>query len=145
MCATLVDVAEQSQTVVDDVAATWADARARIVRFGEWRRRLVRELSALPDTMQQLRHGAANFELVGERLAKSSASLEEIADLYQSTIAQPAYRSAEALDSLRQQVDALADSAGSPESIAATMIDVQRAFERIAEVNPFWPRSTEKR
>jgi uncharacterized protein YukE len=140
-----VDVADEPESVVDAVVARWADARGRIVRFGEWRRRLAQELSELPDTMQQLRHGAANFELVGERLAKSSASLEEIADLYQSTIAEPGHRSAQALDALRTQVDALANAAGSPEQIAATMTDVQRAFDTIADLNPFWPRSNEKR
>ena len=138
------DVAEQSETIIDAVIATWADARGRIVRFSEWRRRLALELSELPDTMERLRHGAANFELVGERLAKSSASLEEIADLYQSTIAASGQRSARALDALRTQVDALA-GAGSPERISATMNDVQHAFDAIADLNPFWPRSTEKR
>ncbi|NND76390.1 MAG: hypothetical protein HKN44_15435 [Ilumatobacter sp.] len=126
------------------VIARWVDTRAQLVRFGEWRRRLVHELGELPDTMQQLRRGAANFELVGERLAKSSASLEEIADLYQTTIAESGRRSAQAVDELRTQIEGLAKAAGSPERIAATLADVQRGFESIASLNPFWPGSTRK-
>lgn len=138
-------MAAASENVINAVSATLTDARARIEQFSAWRRRLAQELSELPDTMQRMRNGATNFELVGERLAKSSASLEEIANLYESTIAESGRRSAQAVDALRTQVDALAEAAGSPERIAATMSDVQRAFETVADLNPFWPRSTRKR
>ena len=138
-------MAGEPETAVDAAIAAWGDARERVARFGDWLRRLTDEVSQLPDTMQRLRHGAANFELTGERLAKSSASLEEIADLYQSTIAESGRRSAQAVDALRAQVDALAEAAGSPDRIVAAMTDVQRAFDTIADLNPFWPRSKDSR
>jgi methyl-accepting chemotaxis protein len=138
-------MAVASEKLTKAVAATLTDARSRIERASDWRRRLVEELSELPDTLQKIRNGAADFERVGERLAKSSASLEEIVNLYESTIAESGRRSAQAVDTLRSQIDALAETAGSPERLAATMSDVQRAFETMAELNPLWPRSTRKR
>lgn len=138
-------MADEVETVVDGFVASWASTRARLTRFGAWRRDLTAELVQLPDTMRRFREGAANFELVGQRLAKSSASLEGISDLYESTIAESGRRSAQAVDALRSQVDALTNGTVSPERVTTSMNEMQRALETIAELNPFWPKPTRKR
>lgn len=127
-------------TLVDGLTATWAEARSRIARFGVWRHDLTNELAQLPDTMRRLRDGAANFQLVGERLAKSSASLEEISNLYESTIAESGRRSAQAVDALRSHVETLAAEAVSPERVVSSMNEMQRVIEAITELNPLWPK-----
>lgn len=131
--------------MIEAATEGWVDARARWARFTVWRRELTDELVQLPDTMQRLREGAANFQTVGERLAKSSASLERISDIYESTIAESGKRSAQAIDVLKSQVEALAGGPATPESLSSSMDEMQRAFESIAELNPFWPKSTRKR
>lgn len=136
---------EAPGTAVDTLVATWVETRARITRFGVWRRDLTSELAQLPDTMRRLRDGAANFQQVGERLAKSSASLEGISDLYEATIAESGRRSAQAVDALRAQVDALTQGAVSPERVTTSINEMQRALESIADLNPFWPKPTRKR
>ena len=88
-----------------------------------------------------MREGAANFELVGRRLEAVSGSLEEITALYQSTIATSTRRTADAAAALQSQIDALA-AAGSPERVSSVLTELQRTFESLAELNPFWPRPT---
>lgn len=105
---------------------------------------MAEELAQLPDTLRRLREGAANFELVGERLAKSSASLEGISDLYESTIAESGRRSAHAVDAFRSQVETLANEAVSPERVSSSMKEMQRALETMADLNPFWPKPTRR-
>ncbi len=120
--------------VVDDVRA-----RARAGRA--WARRLTEELALFPETLRLLREGAANFELVGKRLEVASTSLEEVTELYQTTMASSARRSVEMAGALRSQLDALT-AAGSPERVSSTLADVQRTFESLAELNPLWPKSS---
>ena len=101
-------------------------------------RRLGAEIAEFPDTLQRLRVGAANFEVVSERLERASVSLEEMTELYQSTIAESTRRSADAAETLRSQIDALTRAA-SPEGVSTTIAEMQRTFETLAGLNPLWP------
>ncbi len=124
--------------------ARLTDARSRLTRLAEWRRDLAQEVAQLPDTMRSFRNGAAKFELVGERLAKSSASLEGISDLYESTVADSGKRSAQALDALRSRVEALAQDSTSPERMTSSMNGIRSALDGFADFNPFWPGAKRK-
>ena len=118
----------------------WNDVRARVGAGLAWGRRLGAELGEFPDTLRRLREGAANFELVAQRLEAASGSLEEITVFYQSTIATSTRRTADAAVALQSQIDALA-AAGSPERVSSTLSEVQRTFDSLADLNPFWPRT----
>ena len=118
----------------------WNDVRARASAGLAWGRRLGAELAEFPDTPRLLREGATNFELVGRRLEAASSSLEEITALYQSTITTSTRRTADAAAALQSQIDALA--AGSPDRVSSALTELQRTFDSLAELNPFWPRPT---
>ena len=119
----------------------WNDVRARASAGLAWGRRLGAELGEFPDTLRLMREGAANFELVGRRLEAASGSLEEITALYQSTIATSTRRTADVAAALQSQIDALA-AAGSPDRVSSAQTELQRTFESLSELNPFWPRTT---
>jgi hypothetical protein len=119
----------------------WNEVRARASAGLAWGRRLGAELGEFPDTLRLMREGAANFELVGRRLAAASGSLEEITALYESTIAISTRRTVDAAATLQSQIDALA-ATGSPERVASALRELQRSFESLAESNPFWSRTT---
>ncbi|MEM7287018.1 MAG: hypothetical protein AAF480_11755 [Actinomycetota bacterium] len=110
----------------------------RIERFESWRRDLTSELIRLPDTLRQLREGAANFEIVGQRLAESSEALEEITKVYRSTMGETTRRSAEVAEQLKEQLESLAGE--SPDMVATALGEMQKGFESLAELNPFWPK-----
>lgn len=118
----------------------WDGVRTRASAGLAWGRRLGAELGEFPDTLRSMREGAANFELVGRRLAAASSSLEEITALYESTIATSTRRTADAAAALQSQIEALA-ATGSPERAASALTELQRTFESLAELNPFWPRT----
>jgi len=113
--------------------------RGRAERFTDWSRRLRDELALLPDTLQRLREGAVNFQTVGQRLERSSEALEEVTRLYESTLKDSTRRSAEAMESLRQQVERAAKSA-SPERLVQAAGDIQKTIAAFADLNPFWPK-----
>ena len=115
----------------------------RIERFGAWRRDLTAELVRLPDTLRQLREGAANFEIVGQRLAESSEALEEITKVYRSTMGETTRRSAEVAEQLKEQLESLATE--SPDMVTAALDEMQRGFETLAELNPLWPKRPKER
>ncbi len=115
------------------------DDRARFDHLRGWWRDLSSELAHLPTTLQQMREGAANFQLVGQRLADSSNALEELTQLYGKTLRQTVRRSAEAAESLRSQIDRLAEAPVAPDTLASAASELQRTFESLAAMNPFWP------
>ena len=112
--------------------------RGRLQRFGAWRRDLTDELVQLPATLRRLREGAANFELVGQRLAASSEALEEITRVYRSAVGDSTRRSAEMADQLRRQLDSLAEQP--PDVVKAAVDEFQRGFDALTELNPFLGR-----
>ncbi|HEX9258781.1 MAG TPA: hypothetical protein VF855_04535 [Acidimicrobiales bacterium] len=117
----------------------WDDLKDRAARFDDWRKRLTHELALLPDTLERLREGAVNFQVVGQRLARSSEALEEVTRLYETTLKDSTRRSAEAMESLRQQVEKAAKTA-SPERLVQAAGDIQKTITALAELNPFWPK-----
>ena len=121
--------------------AVWNDVRTRASAGLAWGRRLGAELGEVPDTLRRLREGAANFELVARRLETASGSLEEITAIYQSTIATSTRRTADAASALQSQIDALV-AAGSPERVSSTLAELQRTFDSLTDLNPFWTRTT---
>ena len=108
-------------------------------RFGDWRRRLVSEAAALPDTLRSFREGVASFQVVSRRLEASTESLEAFNEVYDATMGDTARRSAEAATAVRTQIDHLVE-AGSPDRVVSALSDVQRALEGVAALNPLWPR-----
>ena len=110
----------------------------RIERFEAWRRDLTAELIQLPGTLRQLREGAANFEVVGQRLADTSEALEEITKVYRSTMGETTRRSAEVAEQLKDQLESLAGE--SPDMVMGALDEMQKGFETLAELNPFWPK-----
>lgn len=114
------------------------ELRARIERFESWRRDLTAELVRLPDTLRLLREGAANFEVVGQRLADTSEALEELTKVYRSTMGETTRRSAEIAEQLKGQLDSLTGE--SPDMVTAALDEMQRGFEALAELNPLWPK-----
>ena len=93
----------RSWTVQDDL-------RSRFDQLMVWGREVSSELSRLPTTLAQLREGAANFQLVGQRLAASSAALEELTALYGKTLGQGVKRSADAAKALQVQIDRMGET-----------------------------------
>ncbi len=112
----------------------------RLERFDQWRRNLVVELVALPETLATFRRGANNFEVVSQRLAESSDALEHVTSVYEATVADSARRSADLAKALRSQVDTLA-AAGSPDRARGAVREMQRLVGTFQQLNPLWPGS----
>jgi hypothetical protein len=115
------------------------DLRSRFDQLMAWGRDVSSELSRLPTTLAQLREGAANFQLVGQRLAESSAALEELTTLYGKTLGQSVKRSADAAKALQVQIDRMGETTPTPDALSAAAAELQRTFESLAAMNPFWP------
>lgn len=120
-----------------DDDTVWARTTDRADRVRSWGRRMSGEMVLLPDTMQRLREGATNFQLVSERLADATSALEEITSVYQSTIADSTRRVADVASALRTQVDTLSAGA-SPERLSSNLTDIQKTLESFAKLNPLW-------
>jgi DNA repair ATPase RecN len=115
------------------------DARARFVEVRQWWRDLSVELVQLPTSLQKVRDGATNFQLVGQRLAESSSALEELTRLYSKTLGQTVQRSTAVADSLRSQLDKLSDTPVAPDKVASAVSELRSTVEALASLNPFWP------
>ena len=115
------------------------ELRSRFDQLLVWGREVGSELSRLPTTLAQLREGAANFQLVGQRLAESSSALEELTALYGKTLGQGVKRSADAAKALQVQIDRMGETTPTPDSLSAAAAELQRTFESLAAMNPFWP------
>ncbi len=120
------------------------DVRSRVDHLRGWWREVSSELAQLPTTLQQMREGAANFQLVGQRLAESSSALEELTRLYGKTLRQTVRRSTEAAESLRSQIDRLSEAAVAPDTLASAASELQRTVESLAAMNPFWPTGKQR-
>jgi hypothetical protein len=93
---------------------TWLEA------MDEWRRHLVRELTALPGTLTDLRQGVENFNRVTKRLVDATESVEQFNALQNGV-----------LRTLREQVGSASG-------------DVTGTLNALARLNPFWPRPPEE-
>src|SRR3954447_6941702 len=91
-----------------------------------WGGRLVSELVQLPDTLERLRLGAADFQLVGQRLKASSQALEEITRLYTSTLGEGVRRSADAVNNVRSQLERMPQV--SPDAFSAAVSEFQKTM-----------------
>jgi hypothetical protein len=115
------------------------ELRSRFDQLMVWGREVGSELSRLPTTLAQLREGAANFQLVGQRLAASSGALEELTALYGKTLGQGVKRSTDAAKALQVQIDRMGETTPTPDALSAAAAELQRNFETLASMNPFWP------
>ncbi len=113
--------------------------RARLSDVAEWSERLRAELAELPDTLAKLREGAANFQTVGQRLAESSSSLEELTQLYRTTIGEAVRRTTASAEELQHRVGRMPPGVNPPEVMARAASDLQRLVNDLAAMNPFWP------
>ena len=91
-----------------------------------WGSRLVSELAQLPDTLERLRVGAADFQLVGQRLKASSQALEELTRLYTSTLGEGVRRSADAVNNVRTQLERMPQV--SPDAFSAAVSEFQKTM-----------------
>jgi DNA repair ATPase RecN len=105
--------------------------------FG-WAARLGREVAQLPDTLERLRTGANDFQLVARRLAESSEALEQLTNLYGKTMGDAVRRSGEAAERIRAQLDQLPQSGSNTDLAAAAAAEMQRTLRSLAALNPFW-------
>ena len=129
----MVTMAQQRQELKDKL-----DARVEAART--WAQRVKAELAVLPDTLEKLREGATSFQAVGQRLEATSASLEELTDLYGKTLGAAVRRSSSAAEALQQQLAKLpSDAPAAPDLLSATVDDLQRTMDALAAMNPFWP------
>jgi len=114
------------------------DAKVEAART--WARRVGAELAVLPDTLEKLREGATSFQAVGQRLEATSASLEELTDLYGKTLGAAVRRSSSAAEALQVQLSRLPTEApATPDLLTATVDELQRTMDALAAMNPFWP------
>ena len=132
----MVTMAQQRQELKDKL-----DARVEAART--WAQRVKAELAVLPDTLEKLREGATSFQAVGQRLEATSASLEELTDLYGKTLGAAVRRSSSAAEALQQQLARLpSDAPAAPDLLTATVDDLQRTMDALAAMNPFWPTTS---
>src|SRR5580700_7927081 len=96
---------------------TWLEGAA------EWRRRVTTELSALPQTLAQLREGVDNFQRVTRRLVDATDSIEQFNQIQIS-----------AVKTLREQIAATPGST----VVAGALDELGEALGTLARLNPFW-------
>jgi hypothetical protein len=101
----------------------------------QWRRQLVAELAALPETLRLFREGIDNFQRITKRLLDASESIEQFTQLYVGAMADGRRRMEEAGNALREQM-----AAGSADPVRTAVSDVAKALSVMAELNPLWPR-----
>ncbi len=95
----------------------------------EWRRRVTTELTALPQTLAQLREGVDNFQRVTRRLVDATESIEQFNQMQTN-----------AVKTVRDQI---ASTPGSTMVVGA-LDDLTDALATLARLNPFWPRISPK-
>jgi len=110
----------------------------RLGALTSWTREVRDELRLLPDTLRTAREGAANFELVSQRLSSATRALEDISATYERTFAESARRTNAALDTMREQLDSLAATVGSGK-VPPVVTEIRRNLDALGRINPFWP------
>jgi hypothetical protein len=102
---------------------TWLD------RAADWRRQVTTELTALPQTLAQLREGVDNFQRVTRRLLDATESIEQFNQMQSS-----------AVKTVRDQIAATPGST----MVVGALDDLSEALGTLARLNPFWPRVAPK-
>ncbi len=130
----LVVMSDRNGTPVtpEDAAA----ALASLIGSGwQWWWSVVNELQHLPEVLRQMRDGAENFEQVSRQLANSTATFEQLVELYGKTLLDAAERNAAMTEAMRQRIEGLAgfDAADSAADAAA---EIQKMFGALAQFNP---------
>jgi ABC-type transporter Mla subunit MlaD len=95
----------------------------------DWRRRVTTELTALPQTLAQLREGVDNFQRVTRRLVDATESIEQFNQMQNS-----------AVKTLRDQIAAAPGST----MVVGAFDELSDALGTLARLNPFWPRVAPK-
>lgn len=130
---------ETIAATIDGVVVVEA-ARDRLASLLAWGRAVRVELEQLPVTLRTVREAADNFQVVSQRLSASTTSLEDIAKMYEATIADAARRSTAAAETLRRQVESLGGLT-STDRLPGIVDELQRNLDSLARLNPLWPRS----
>jgi hypothetical protein len=102
----------------------------------KWRRQLIAELAALPETLRLFREGIDNFQRITKRLLDATESIEQFSRVYEGAMADSRRRIEEAGAALRDQL-----AAGPGDPVRAAVGDVAKALAAMAELNPLWPRT----
>jgi hypothetical protein len=106
----------------------------------KWRREVMAELAALPETLRVFREGIDNFQRITKRLLDATESIEEFTQLYAGAIADGRRRIEEAGRALLEQ--ATAGATGPTDPVRNAVGEVAKAFSVMAELSPLWPRGT---
>jgi hypothetical protein len=115
------------------------DVRERWAKLTVWSRRVAKEVTLLPDTLERLRDGAVNFQVVGKRLEESSSALEDVTRLYTKTLGDVVKRSSDAADAVRAQLDTVNQRGTPSDVLSSTVAELRRQLTALADLNPFWP------
>jgi hypothetical protein len=108
--------------------------RERLETFDSWRRQLAAELSALPQTLNQLREGVENFRRVTQRLVDSTTGIEQFNDMQSGALSEMRQRVDDANRAVREQLAAVPGG----ERLVGALEDLTDAMATIARLNPLW-------
>jgi hypothetical protein len=108
-----------------------------VAELRQWSERLVRELAQLPDTLERLRLGAADFQVVGQRLRATSTALEELTNLYTRTVSDSVRRSTDAAEQMRSQLERMPQLGITGETVAAAVSELQKTVRAMSSLRPW--------
>ncbi len=112
---------------------------AQLVGLGwQWWWSVVNELQHLPEVLQQMRQGAESFEQVARQLANSTATFEQIVEVYGKTLLDAAERNAAMTEAVQRRLEGLS-TIGAGEQIGETVSEMQKVLSSLAGLNPLWP------
>ncbi len=109
-----------------------------------WANRLATEVALLPDTLERLRDGATNFQLVGKRLAESSVALDEMTQLYTKTVGDYVRRSAATADTVQSLLERVPKEALDVDRLSAAASEIRQTLGSFASLSPFWSERRDK-
>jgi hypothetical protein len=118
--------------------AEWQTLGERLATLGQWRRDLVAELAALPETLRQFREGVASFQVVGKRLADGTEALEQFNELYSLGVGDRVRQLTDASSALQRQLArARAARPSGSDVLEQAVDDFNRTVAALVELNPF--------
>jgi hypothetical protein len=106
----------------------------------DWRRRLGRELSSLPDTLSQLREGVENFRRVTQRLDDATSAMEQYGSMPTSALSEVLTRADEVNRAFREQIATVPGG----DKVAGALEELTQSLTTVARLNPWWARAMPK-
>ena len=106
----------------------------------DWRRRVGRELAALPDTLTQLREGVENFRRVTQRLDDATSTMEQYGSMPTSALSEMLTRADDVNRAFREQIATMPGG----DKVAGAMEELTQSLNAVARLNPWWARAMPK-